>query len=262
MMDLLGLPELASEHGGRLDSMLLWMHVVMVLLFVGWITFFAVALVRFRRSRNPVADYTGVTSHASTYHEIAIVAVEAVFLLGFSFPLWADRVRDFPPESEALVVRVTGEQFAWNVRYPGPDGIFGSTKIELIDLETNPLGLDRTDPHAVDDVVTLNQLHLQVDKPAIIQLGTKDVIHCLALQEMRIKQDAVPGMTIPLWFVPTVTTEEMRTRKGKPSFNYEIGCAQLCGLGHYRMRGFMTVHTAEEFDAWLASQAPAPPSSS
>jgi cytochrome c oxidase subunit 2 len=255
MVDLLGLPELASEHGGRMDSMLVWMHVVMVVLFVGWITFFAVALIRFRRSRSPVADYKGVTSHASTYHEIAIVVVEAVFLLGFSFPLWADRVRDFPPENEALVVRVTGEQFAWNVRYSGADGIFGNTKVELMDLEKNPLGLDPADPNSLDDIVTLNQLHLPVDKPVIIQLLSKDVIHCIALQEMRIKQDAVPGMMIPLWFVPTVTTEEMRERKGNPTFNYEIGCAQLCGLGHYRMRGFMTVHTAEGFEQWLASES-------
>jgi cytochrome c oxidase subunit 2 len=255
MVDLLGLPELASEHGGRLDSMLGYIHLMMVVLFVGWIAYFFYILYRFRASRSPTADYAGVKSHASTYHEIVVVVLEAVFLVGFSFPLWAERVNEFPSEEEAVRVRVTAEQFAWNVRYPGKDGVFGQTKIELIDLVTNPLGLDRSDPAAVDDIVTLNQLHLPVDKPVLIELTTKDVIHSLALQEMRVKQDAVPGMTIPVWFIPTVTTEEMRAIKQNPTFNYEIGCAQLCGLGHYRMRGFLTVHTAEEFEAWLANQA-------
>lgn len=252
---LLGMPELASAHGAQLDQMMGWIHLVMLVLFVGWMTFFLYAVFRFRRARQPVADYAGVKSHASTYHEIIVVILEAVFLLGFSIPIWAQRVRALPPADEAVVVRVTAEQFAWNVRYAGPDGVFGKTDVALIETSDNPLGLDRTDPAAVDDVVTLNQLHLPVDKPAIIQLTSKDVIHCFALQEMRIKQDIVPGMMTPAWFIPTVTTEKMRGVKGKPTFNYEIGCAQLCGLGHYRMRGFLTIDEDEaSFQAWLASQ--------
>ena len=257
MVDLLGLPDLASEHGGRLDAMLAWMHVVMVVLFVGWGAFFAYLLVRFRRSRNPVANYEGTKSHASSWLEGLVVVLEVIFLVGFSFPLWAERVRDFPPEGESTVVRVVAEQFAWNVHYPGPDGVFGRTSIDLIDLAGNPLGVDAADPAAADDVVTLNQLHLPVDKPALIRLSSKDVIHCLALQEMRVKQDAVPGIDVPVWFVPTVTTAEMREHKGKPNWNYEIACAQLCGLTHYRMRGFMTIHEQADFDAWFAEQEPA-----
>jgi cytochrome c oxidase subunit 2 len=255
MGHLLGMPELASQHGGQLDQMMGWIHLMMLVLFVGWMAFFSFAVFRFRRSRQPVADYAGVKSHASTYHEIIVVILEAVFLLGFSIPIWAQRVRALPPEHESVVVRVTAEQFAWNVRYPGPDGVFGKTDVHLIDVGSNPLGLDRNDPAALDDVVTLNQLHLPVNKPAIIQLTSKDVIHCFALQEMRIKQDIIPGMMTPAWFVPTVTTEQMRAIKGSPTYNYEIGCAQLCGLGHYRMRGFLTIDNDEaSFQAWLASQ--------
>lgn len=251
MTDWMGLPELASAHGGQIDSLIGWIHVFMLVLFVGWGGFLAYCLVRFRASRHPVADYTGVTSHASSYSEIGVAVVEAVLLIGFAIPLWAARVDQIPPESEALVVQVTGEQFAWNVHYAGPDGVFGRTDINLIDLQINPLGLDRSDPAAMDDVTTLNQLYLPVNRQIIVRLRTKDVIHSFAVPEFRVKQDAIPGLTVPVWFVPTVTTAEMRARTGNPEFQYEIACAQLCGLGHYRMRGFVTVQTAEEFQQWM-----------
>ena len=198
-----------------------------------------------------MANYTGVKSHTSSYLEIGVAVVEAVLLFGFAIPLWAARVDRMPPESEALVVQVTGEQFAWNVHYAGPDGIFGRTDIKLLDLQSNPLGLDRSDPAAKDDVTTLNQLYLPVNKPIIVRLRSKDVIHSFGVPEFRVKQDAIPGLTIPIWFVPNVTTAEMRTRTGNPEFQYEIACAQLCGLGHARMRGFVTVQTAEEFQKWM-----------
>ena len=251
MTHWLGLPPLATAHGGQIDSLIGWTHVFMLLLFVGWGGFFAYALVRFRRSRHPVADYTGVKSHASNYSEIAVAVVEAILLFAFSIPIWAARVDHIPPESEALVVEVTGEQFAWNIHYPGPDGKFGRTDIKLIDLQSNPLGLDRTDPAAKDDVTTLNQLYLAVNRPTIVRLRSKDVIHSFGVPEFRVKQDAVPGFTIPIWFVPNVTTAEMRSRTGNAEFQYEIACAQLCGLGHARMRGFVVVQTAEEFKKWM-----------
>ena len=119
-----------------------------------------------------------------------------------------------PSESEALVVQVTAEQFAWNVHYAGPDGVFGRTDIKLLDPQSNPLGLDRSDPAAKDDVTTLNQLYLPVNKPIIVRLRSKDVIHSFGVPEFRVKQDAIPGLTIPIWFVPNVTTAEMRTRTG------------------------------------------------
>jgi cytochrome c oxidase subunit 2 len=221
---------------------------------VGWGLFFVYALLRFRKGRQPVADHAGVKSKASTWLEVGVAVAEAVLLVGFSIPLWSARVDAFPARSEAVEVRVVGEQFAWNVHYPGPDGRFGKTDRAKIDVQSNPLGLDRSDPAGKDDVTTVNQLHLPVGKPVIVHLSSKDVIHSFALQEMRVKQDAVPGLSIPLWFVPTVTTEEMRRRKGQPEWNYEISCAQLCGLGHYRMRGFVTVETAEAYDKWIADQ--------
>ena len=251
MTEWLGLPPLATTHGGQIDNLIGWIHVFMFILFVGWGGFMVYTLIRFRRSRSPVADYAGVKSHRSTYLEIAVAVVEAVLLFGFAIPLWAARVDRMPPESEALVVQVTGEQFAWNIHYAGPDKVFGRTDIKLIDLQSNPLGLDRSDPAAKDDVTNLNQLYLPVNTPIIVKLRSKDVIHSFNVPEFRVKQDAVPGFTIPIWFIPNVTTEEMRTRTGKPEFQYEIACAQLCGLGHARMRGFVTVLGAADFQKWL-----------
>jgi cytochrome c oxidase subunit 2 len=254
MTEWLGLPPLATTHGAQIDSLIGWIHIFMLLLFVGWGGFFVYVLIRFRKSRHPVANYPGVTSHASSYLEGAVLVIEMVLLFAFSIPLWAARVDHVPSEKEALVVQVTAEQFAWNVHYAGPDGVFGRTDLKLIDLQSNPLGLDRNDPAAKDDVTTLNQLYLPANRPIIVKLRSKDVIHSFGVPEFRVKQDAVPGLTIPIWFVPDVTTAEMRTRLGKPEFQYEIACAQLCGLGHARMRGFVTVQTAEEFQKWLDEQ--------
>jgi cytochrome c oxidase subunit II len=251
MTDWLGLPPLATTHGAQIDTLLGWIHIFMFILFIGWGTFFLYVLFRFRRSRNPVANYAGVKSHASSYMEIGVAVVEAVLLIGFAIPIWAARVDRVPPENEALVVHVTGEQFAWNVRYAGPDNVFGKTDIKLIDLQSNPLGVDRSDPAAKDDVTALNQLYLPANRQIIVKLRSKDVIHSFGVPEFRVKQDAIPGLTIPIYFIPDVTTAEMRTRTGNPNFQYEIACAQLCGLGHYRMRGFVTVLPQEEFQKWL-----------
>jgi cytochrome c oxidase subunit 2 len=254
MTNWLGLPPLASVHGGQIDGMISWVHVFMFILFVGWGGFFTYAVVRFRRSRHPVADYTGVKSHNASYLEVGVAVVEAILLFGFAIPLWAARVDAIPPENQALVVQVTGEQFAWNVHYAGPDGVFGRTDIKLLDLQSNPLGVDRSDPAAKDDITTVNQLYLPVNRPIIVKLRSKDMIHSFGVPEFRVKQDAIPGLTIPIWFIPNVTTAEMATRTGNPEFQYEIACAQLCGLGHYRMRGFVTVQTAEEFQKWMDAE--------
>jgi len=254
MTNWLGLPLLASAHGQQIDNLIGWIHIFMFVLFFGWGGFFIYTLIRFRASRNPVANYEGVKSHASSYLEGGVLVVEMVLLFAISIPLWIARVDRLPSENEALVVQVTGEQFAWNVRYAGPDRKFGKTDVKLIDLQSNPLGVDRSDPEAKDDVTTLNQLYLPANKPVIVKLRSKDVIHSFNVPELRVKQDAIPGLTIPIWFIPTVTTAEMRTRTGNPDFQYEIACAQLCGLGHYRMRAFVTILSPEEFQKWMDDQ--------
>ncbi len=168
--------------------------------------------------------------------------------------MWAERADDAPTGDESVQVRVVAQQFAWNIWYPGADGVFGDQDLSLIDEASNPIALKR-EGAGLDDIFTLNQLHLPVDRPAVIHLSSKDVIHSFNLPNMRIKQDAIPGLSIPLWFVPTKTTAQMREQTGNPDYGYEIACAQLCGNSHYRMRGFLTIHTQEEFQAWLDEEA-------
>ena len=183
MTEWLRLPPLASAHGGQIDGMIGWVHVFMLILFVGWGGFFTYCLIRFRKSRHPVANYTGAKTHTSSYLEVGVAVVEAILLFGFAIPLWAARVDRMPSEGEALVVRVTAEQFAWNMHYPGPDRVFGRTDLKLIDTQANPLGLDRSDPAAKDDVTTLNQLYLPVNQPIILRLRSKDMIHSFGVPE-------------------------------------------------------------------------------
>ena len=128
----------------------------------------------------------------ASYIEWAVAFVELVLIVAFAIPAWAARVDAFPSPNEATVVRVVAEQFAWNVHYPGADGQFGRTDIKLVAAE-NPLGLDRSDPAAKDDFNSVNQLALPVNKPAIIHLSSKDVIHSFSLIQMRVKQDTIPG---------------------------------------------------------------------
>ena len=242
MQSYLGLPVEASAHAAEIDQMLVLIHWLMLVLFAGWGVYFLYVLVRFRRSANPKASHTGAKGHMSKSIEGAVVVAEAILLIIFAIPAWAKRVAQFPPENEATVVRVVGEQFAWNVQYPGRDGKFGRTDITLVSAD-NPIGLDRTDPNAKDDITTINQLNLPVDRPVLVRLSSKDVINSFGLYEMRVKQDAIPGMQIPVWFVPTRVGE------------YEITCSQLCGLGHFRMRGFVTIQRADDFQKWLDDQA-------
>jgi cytochrome c oxidase subunit 2 len=244
MLNYLGLPIAASTHAGDIDRMIVLVHWLMLVLFVGWGGFFLFVLVRFRHSANPKASYVGAKGKFAKSTEIAVAIVEIVLLVFYAIPAWATRVKAFPAGSDAVVVRVIGEQFAWNVHYPGPDGKFGRTDPKLVSAD-NPIGLDRTDPDAKDDITTINQLNLPVDRPVLVHLSSKDVIHSFGLYEMRVKQDAVPGLDIPVWFIPD--------RVGQ----YEITCSQLCGLGHYRMRGFVSIKSAADYQAFLAEEGKA-----
>jgi cytochrome c oxidase subunit 2 len=245
---LMGMPENASEHGYTIDHMLEFCHWFMLTLAVGWSIFFVYTLWRFRAGRSPKADYYGVRTKASTHIEFMVVLIDVLLLIGFALPLWAKRVLHFPL-GDAIRVKVVGQQFAWNFHYPGPDGIFGRQDPALIS-SGNSLGLDPNDPHGKDDIVSLNEMHLPVNHDAILEITSKDVIHSVAIQAMRIGQDAIPGSEIPIWFKPVKIG------------TYEIICAQLCGLGHYSMRATVVVDSDADYKSWLDDMeklnAPAP----
>ena len=239
MHKLLGLPVLASEHGADVDKFIIYVHWLMIVLFVGWLAFFLYTLIRFRSSKNPKADHVGVKNHASSYVEVAVALVEAALLIGFAIPLWAKVVDHYPSPSESTVVRVTAEQFSWNSRYAGKDGVFGRQAPEFVD-GGNKFGYDPNDPAGQDDVnPPLKDIRVPVDKPVLISLTSLDVIHSMSIHPLRVCQDAIPGMRIPVHFTPTLEGQ------------YKITCAQLCGNGHYGMDGFFTVESAEGCQAWL-----------
>lgn len=242
---LLFLPDVASSHGKGLDELLIYVHLLMASLFVGWLAFFVIAVVKHRRSANPKADYVGARSHFSTYAEIGVAAIEGLLLLGFAVPLWAKSVDKFPEEKDATVIQIMGQQFAWNAHYAGPDGKWGKQDVKFAS-STNPFGLDSGDAGAKDDITCLREKFLiPVDKEVICKISSMDVIHCFKLPSMRVTQDAIPGMSIPVHFKPTKVGD------------YTITCAQLCGNLHSTMRGEFKVVEQAEFDKWFAEKAKA-----
>ncbi len=261
MIELLryfGLPVGISSVSGRIDEIIVIVHYLMLVLFVGWGIFFIVSLVKFRSSKNKKANYKGVESHYSSVLEAAVAVIEIVILFGFAFPIWAERVNEVPDTRDAETVRVIAQQYAWNIHYPGPDGKFGETRIDLVDEQDNPIGLDRNSEFAEDDFTTINQLHIPVNRKIRVDLSSKDVIHNFKLPELRVSQDAIPGMVIPVHFTATSTSEEfLKTTVGtkREGKGLEIACAQLCGLGHYRMKGYVTIHEENDYQAWLDEQA-------
>ena len=240
----LGMVPNASEHGYLVDQLLEFCHWFMAILFVGWSCYFIYTLWRFHSSRNPKADYHGVQSKASAHLEFSVVLIEAVLLIGFAMPIWAKRVNgdNFLNNGEALRLHAVGEQFAWNFHYPGPDGVLGNTDAAFV-TASNPLGLDPNDPAGQDDIVSKNEVHVVNQRPTVIDVTSKDVIHSFSLEHMRMTQDAIPGTRVPIWFRPIRTGD------------FEVVCAQLCGSGHYAMRAIMKVESQAEFDAWTKEQS-------
>ena len=246
---LLGLPVLASRHGHDVDKFIVFVHWLMIALFIGWLAYFILVLVRFSRSRNPKADHTGVRNHASNYIEGVVAAIEGVLLFAFAIPLWAHAVDKFPDPKEATVVKVAAQQFAWNVLYPsqkpelkGQEPVFPKQDFKWVSSD-NPFGVDKKDLEEKKCIQTLNELHVEVNKPVIVYLTSKDVIHSFKVIAMRTTQDAIPGMMIPTQFTPEKTGV------------YQINCAQLCGNGHASMAGGrLIVDSAEDYAKWIDSK--------
>jgi cytochrome c oxidase subunit 2 len=234
-------PHLASERGADIDyvfNIILWVTGIAFVLTQGAL---AVFVLRYSKRRTGQASYW----HDSMPLEISWTLGTAVILTILVFMgtrVWSKVYFSEIPR-DALAVEATGEQFMWQIRYPGKDGAFGRTDVKFVNGATNPLGLDKSDPAAKDDIVSTNQMHAVVNRPVRLRLRSKDVIHSFFLPHFRVKQDSVPGMAIEIWFTPTKTGQ------------FEIACAELCGLGHYRMRAFLTVESQAEFDKWLKEQA-------
>ncbi len=232
-----------STHGYRLDHQLVLTLILTGVIFVLAQLGLALFLWKYRdRGDARKATY----SHGNNKLEATWTVAAAILFIGLNlmgYRIWAD-MYFLGAAPGALRIEVMGQQFAWYFRYPGPDGQFGPTRIEKVDdAAGNFYGLDRDhDPASKDDIVTAT-LGVPVNRPVEVILRAKDVTHDFYVRELRIQQDAVPGMEIPIHFTAT--------KVGR----YEIACNQLCGLGHYKMRAFLQVMTQEDYDQWLQLMA-------
>lgn len=232
------LPPLVSDRGA-IDSAMFVSLVVTGLVFIVTNVMLAWFAWRYQDAPGATAAYWHDNPRLEWTWTLVTAAIMAVFAVN-ALNLWAEV--NSPPPDDALAIEVVGQQFAWNIRYPGKDNLFGRTDPKLVDPQSlNFIGLDKTDPAAADDIVMpQNQLYLPEGRPVAVRLRSLDVIHSFFLPNFRVKQDAMPGLTSELWFV------------AKQSGDYEIACAEHCGLGHYRMRGQVHVVPAAAFDAAVA----------
>lgn len=237
------LPPPASAHGGGIDAMINYTLVCTGLMLVAGHLVLAAFIVKFYKQQR--ATY-GVASPKTEWKWallpivlMTVVAEGGVLVIGL--PVWKQLYPTVVP-GEAVVVEVAAQQFAWNFRYPGPDGKFGKTGLKY-ESASDQIGVDRTDPDGKDDYVQAAVLTVPANKLIRLRMRSKDVIHSLFLPNQRVKQDIVPGMVIDAYFTPT--------KAGK----YEILCTELCGLGHYRMRGVLEVLEPAAFETWLKEEA-------
>jgi cytochrome c oxidase subunit II len=248
------LGEPASDHGVLIDRMLyitigltgIVFIITQVALF--WFSF------KYQESDTRKAYYYPHNNKLELIWTV-IPAIALTVLVGFGLFYWFKITGDAP--KNAMQVEVVGKQFGWEFRYPGRDGILGKKYFKNIDAaKNNPVGQIWEDPANHDDLWMEQEMHLVVNKPVKLIIGAKDVIHDVGLAHFRMKMDAVPGTPTTMWFTPTYTTKQMQEKTGNPDFVYEISCDQMCGKGHWSMRGIIVVETQEEFDLWLAKKKP------
>ena len=238
------LPVGASASAAAIDHQFVVTFILMGIVFVAAQISLGYLVWKFRD--RGAASSKVIYSHGNLKLELIWTVLTAVLFVGLnlmSSSIWASE-RFRPAVSNAVRVEVTGMQFAWYFRYPGPDGKFGGTKPELIDASAGgegALGLDAKDPASKDDVVT-GTMVIPVNREIEVILRAQDVIHSFFIPSLRFKQDAVPGLAIHMHFTATQTGD------------YEIACAELCGLGHYKMHGIVKVVSPEEFDKWMATR--------
>lgn len=247
------LPVSASEHGVQYDSMFNITLIVTGIVF--FITQAALFWFSFRYQSRP-GQKPKFYAHNNKLEVIwtTIPAIAMAILVVIGLKNWGTMTSEAP--KNAMMVEVVGKQFNWIIRYPGKDGILGKKDYRNINDVDNVLGMDWSDKNNMDDVVLQNgELHVVKGTPVKLIIGSRDVIHDVGLPHFRMKMDAVPGIITTMWFTPTVSTEEMKEITGNPDFVYEISCDQMCGKGHYSMRGTVIVHNDQkDYDAWMAEQ--------
>lgn len=257
------LGESASVEGEKVDSMMNLTIIITGIVFLltqillFWFSY------KYQEKENRKAYFLAHNNRLEVIWTV-IPAIVLTILVVIGLRNWFLFTGEAP--KNALVVEITGKQFNWLYRYPGQDNIFGKKYFRNIDDATNTLGLlwednatlnTKGDPAAIDDIIPDgNEVYVVKDRPVKIIINSRDVIHDVGLAHFRMKMDAVPGIPTTMWFTPKFTTAEMKEKENNGDFEYEISCNQMCGNGHYSMRGIIKVVTQREFDAWMARQKP------
>lgn len=245
---------IASKHGVWTDE-LFWttMYIILGMFLVTNAALFWCAF-KYQYNPNRKASYY----HDNPTLEKAWTAAPAVImaaLVFFGWRVWHNTV-EAPDDKNAEVVEIMGKQFAWQVRYPGKDGVLGKYDFRLIDdAKGNEFGIDFEKPGADDDFLA-RELHVPKGTPVRLKIRARDVLHSVYMPHFRLKMDAVPGMPTEFVFTPTKTTEEMRTETGNGKFNYELACTEICGKGHFAMKYIVVVDEPAEYKKWYAAQKP------
>ncbi len=261
----------ASEHGGSLDSIfnvtLIFTGIVFVItqIYLFWFSY------KYREQKGRVGKFFAHSTQLEVIWTV-IPLIVMTYLVVKGLFVWNTAMADVGPDEEVIEIEATGYQFAWDLRYPGPDGKLGTKNFRLIDLATNPLGQDWNDEKNIDDFLP-TEIVLPVDQKVRVRITSKDVLHNFYLPHFRVKMDAVPGLPTYFVFTPTKTTEEYRQAlKDYPewnepydpedpegptrweAFDYELACAELCGKGHYSMRRVVKIVEQDEYEEWLSQQ--------
>ena len=244
----------ASVQGEKVDSMLfVTIAITGTVFFITQIVLFYFSFKYQESDKRKAYFFTHNNKLELIWTVVPAIALTVLIVVGlknwFSFT--------GPAPQNAMQVEVTGKQFGWIFRYPGNDKTFGKRYYKLIDdANSNYLGQDWKDSKNFDDIVAPQTMYVVKGKPVHLIITSRDVIHDVGLSQFRLKMDAVPGTPTSLWFTPKYTTKEMKEMLGNPDFQYEISCDQMCGNGHYSMKGVIEVVTQPEYDVWMAQQKP------
>jgi cytochrome c oxidase subunit 2 len=247
------LPEASTAHGRRTDF-LFWLTMgIITAAFVVTNTLLFTFAWKYQYKKGHRAAYYP-ENHKLELIWTVIPAVVMAVLVFSGWRAWRDIMSEAP--DDAQVVEIVGKQFNWIIRYPGvDDNKLGSYNYKLIN-SNNETGIDYTDEASFDDFTSSSELHIPVNKPVLLKIRARDVLHSVFIPHLRVKMDAVPGMPTRFWFVADKTTDEMRNITSNPNFNYEIACTEVCGQGHFSMRIKLIVEDEASWTAWCKSQKP------
>lgn len=246
------LPTASSIHGRRIDDLFWFSMGILTIPFiiVNFLIFFFSWKYQYKKDHR--------ASFYPDNHRLELIwtivpAIVMALLVFTGWKAWSDITSDAPRDAE--VIEITGKQFNWIVRYAGvSDNKLGDYNYKLIDPQ-NEVGIDLSDENSFDDFTNPSEMHIPVNRPVLLKIRARDVLHSVFIPHMRVKMDAVPGLPTKFWFVPDKTTAEMRSETNNPNFDYEIACTEVCGQGHFSMKMRLIVEDEASYKKWCSEQA-------